>query len=119
MNKTGVKVLSKGALVFAVVLPLSNLPATPAWAHAWLGSLPLALVGIAYLSLQLRLRPDRRTLFRRLLLAATFLLWAVDQVLPPGRIAMLIGDLVVSAYVLDLYWIIQEQEAAPVYERRQ
>jgi hypothetical protein len=47
------------------------------------------------------------------------LLWAVDQVLPPGRIAMLIGDLVVSAYVLDLYWLIQEQEAAPVCDRRQ
>jgi hypothetical protein len=119
MNKTAVGFLAKGALLFSVVLLFSNLPSTPAWAHAWLGSLPLALAGIAYAALQLRLRPNRRALVRRLLLAATFLLWAIDQVLPPGRIAMLIGDLVVSAYVLDLYWLIQEQEAAPVCDRRQ
>ena len=119
MNKTSVGLLAKGALLFSIVLLFSNLPETPAWAHAWLGSLPLALAGMAYLSLQLRLRPKRRTLFKRLLLAVTFLLWAVDQVLPAGRIAMLIGDVVVSAYVLDLYWMIQEQEAAPVYEQRQ
>jgi hypothetical protein len=119
MNKTTVGFLAKCSLLFSVVLLLSNLPSTPTWAHAWLGSLPLALAGIAYATLQLRLKPGLRTLFRRLLLAATFLLWAVDQVLPPGRIAMLIGDLVVSAYVLDLYWMIQEQEAAPLADRRQ
>jgi hypothetical protein len=119
MNKTTVGFLAKSSLVFSVVLLFSNVPSTPAWAHSWLGSLPLALAGIAYASLQLRLKPGRRTLFRRLLLAATFLLWAVDQVLPPGRMAMLIGDLVVSAYVLDLYWMIEEQEAAPASDRRQ
>jgi hypothetical protein len=47
---------------------------------------------------------------RRLLLAGTFILWAIDQLLPSGRLAMVIGDAVVSAYVLDLFWIIQEQE---------
>jgi hypothetical protein len=47
---------------------------------------------------------------KRLLLAGTFILWAIDQLLPSGRIAMVIGDVVVSAYVLDLFWIIQEQE---------
>jgi hypothetical protein len=40
-----------------------------------------------------------------LLLASAFILWAVDQLLPPGQLATLIGDAVISAYVLDLYWM--------------
>jgi hypothetical protein len=78
--------------------------------HAWLSSLPLALAGAAYAVLQIRLRPNRRTLLKRVLLAGTFMLWAIDQLLPPGRLALLIGDAVVAAYVLDLFWIIQEQD---------
>jgi hypothetical protein len=69
----------------------------------------LALAGLAYAILQIRLRPGRRTLAKRLLLAASFIFWAVDQLLPTGRLATFIGDAVVSAYVLDLLWIIQEQ----------
>src|SRR5579863_1518272 len=45
-------------------------------------------------------------LAKRLLLAASFILWAIDQLLRSGRLAMFIGDAVVSAYVLDLFWII-------------
>jgi hypothetical protein len=33
----------------------------------------------------------------------------VDQLLPPGRLATAIGDVVIAAYVLDLYWLMQEQ----------
>lgn len=51
----------------------------------------------------------RWTLLERLLLAAAFILWAIDQFLPSGKLAMLVGDAVVSAYVLDLFWIVQEQ----------
>ena len=93
----------------SAALLLSNLQATPARLHIWLSSLPLALAGAAYALLQRRLRPGRSTLLKRLLLACTFLLWAVDQLLPPGQVATVIGDFVVSAYVLDLFWIIQEQ----------
>ena len=50
-----------------------------------------------------------RTLLKRLLLAATFVIWAVDQLLPLGRFATLIGDVVIAAYVLDLFWLSQEQ----------
>lgn len=71
----------------------------------------MALAGVAYAGLQIRLRPDRRTLGKRLLLAATFVLWAINQLMPPGRLSAFVGDVVVSAYVLDLFWIIQEQSA--------
>jgi hypothetical protein len=112
MNKISplVRLLSTCALLCSALLLLSNLQFLPAWTHAWLGSLPLALAGAAYALLQIRLRPNRRTLFKRLLLAGTFLLWAIDQLLPPGRFAMVLGDIVVAAYVLDLFWIIQEQD---------
>jgi hypothetical protein len=103
--------LTMCALVCAALLLVSNVQSIPANTHAWLSSLPLALAGVAYALLQIRLRPDRETLAKRWLLAASFILWAVDQLLPPGRIATLIGDAVISAYVLDLFWIIQEQRS--------
>jgi hypothetical protein len=111
MNKTSpvVGFLTKCALICATLLLFSNLQVTSTKAHAWLSSLPLALAGVAYAVLQIRLRPDRWTLVKRLLLAASFVLWAIDQFLPSGRLAMFVGDAVVSAYVLDLFWIIQEQ----------
>jgi hypothetical protein len=100
------------ALVLAGILLLSNLSFIPARLHGYLSSLPLAMAGIGYAILQLRVRPPRGTLLKRLLLAATFLIWAVDQLLPSGPLATLIGDAVIAAYVLDLYWLIQEQASA-------
>jgi hypothetical protein len=101
---------ARGALVCSALLLLSNLQFTSTRTHAWLSSLSLALAGGAYAVLQIRLRPGRRTFVRRLLLAGTFLVWAIDQLLPPGRLAVVIGDVVVAAFVMDLFRIIQEQE---------
>jgi hypothetical protein len=107
-----VGVLAKCALICSALLLLSNLRFVSARANnAWLSSLPLALAGIAYAVLQIRLRPSRPTLLKRLLLAASFIFWAIDQLLPSGQMATLVGDAVVSAYVLDLFWMIQEQKA--------
>jgi hypothetical protein len=102
--------LTKGSLLCSVLLLLSNLQFPLTRAHIWLSSLALALVGVAYALLQIRLRPRRGVLLKRLLLASTFLLWSIDQLLSPGHLATVLGDVVVSAYVLDLFWIIQEQE---------
>jgi hypothetical protein len=117
MNKVSFVVgfLTKCALLSSILLLLSNLQFTSIRDHAWLSSLPLALAGAAYAVLQIRLKPGRRTLVKRVLLAGTFILWAIDQLLPPGRLAIFLGDAVVAAYVLDLFWIIQEQNesAAP------
>jgi hypothetical protein len=113
MNKTPsfVVFLISAALLCAATLLLLNIQIMPAHLHAWVSSLPLALAGAAYAILQFFLKPSRRTLLKRLLLAATFILWAIDQILPPGRLATVIGDVVISAYVLDLFWIIQEQSS--------
>lgn len=101
--------LATCALLSAALLLISNAAVTPPPIHTWLSAIPLALIGIAYAIMQIRMKPGPATLAKRLLLAGTFILWAVDQFLPPGRLANLVGDFVVSAYVIDLYWIIQEQ----------
>jgi hypothetical protein len=109
--------MSMLAVLLAGVLLLSNLsfvaglPWDSVRLHSYLSAAPLALAGIAYALLQIRKRPARGTLFKRLLLAATFITWAVDQLLPPGRVATAVGDVVIAAYVLDLYWLVLEQAA--------
>jgi hypothetical protein len=112
--RTSAGTLSKLALVTSAILLISNLPLTAARAsNPWLSSLPLALVGVAYAVLQIPLKPDRVTLLKRLLLAAAFVLWAVDQVLPPGPMTTFIGDVVISAYVVDLVWMMRDQTGSP------
>jgi hypothetical protein len=108
--QTAAGLLSKLALFFSALLLIANWPNTSARAvNPWLSSLPLAFIGFAYAVLQIRLRPDGATLIKRLILAGAFVLWAIDQVLPIGRLATFIGDVVVATYVVDLFWIIQDQ----------
>jgi hypothetical protein len=108
-NTSRVRSLMLIALACAGMLLLSNLPDISTRQHAYLSSVPLALAGIGYAILQFRVRPPRATLLKRLLMAATFVVWAADQLLPPGPLARFIGDIVIAAYVLDLYWLTQEQ----------
>ena len=105
----GLRVFPVLSLLLAGALLVSNLPFVPGPLHMYLSALPLALAGAGYAMLQILVRPPLATLLKRLLLAATFLLWAIDQLLPPGRFATVLGDVVIAAYVLDLYWLAQEQ----------
>ena len=107
-----VRVLSVLSLICAAVLIASNALSPSAKLHNSLSSLPLLLAGLGYALLQFQLRPDRTTFLKRMLLAGSFVLWAVVQVLDPGRVATLLGDLVIAAYVLDLTWIVDEQAAS-------
>jgi hypothetical protein len=111
----GLRIFPALSVLLAGVLLVANLPVVPGSLHLYLSALPLALAGLGYALLQAFLRPPRTILLKRLLLAATFMLWAVDQLLPAGRAATLIGDVVIAAYVLDLYWLAQEQvSSSPV-----
>jgi hypothetical protein len=109
---TGFRVFPFLSLLLAAALLASNLPFVPLSLHLYLTALPLALAGAGYALLQILLKPPLATLLKRLLLASTFLLWAIDQLLPPGRGATFLGDVVIAAYVLDLYWLAQEQVSA-------
>jgi hypothetical protein len=97
------------ALTLAGIILFSDLPNLPNQLHGYLSSLALATAGVGYAVLQLLRRPPLGTMLKRLLLAATFVLWAIDQLLPAGKVATFIGDVVIAAYILDLYWLIQEQ----------
>lgn len=101
-------ILAKCSLLAAGVLLAVNLFVVGE-AHAWFSSLPLALAGLGYSLLQIGLKPTARVLLKRLVLAAAFLLWALVQMLPSGRLAVFLGDAVIAAYVLDLYWMMRDQ----------
>ena len=107
-NSVLVWILAKCALVAAGLLLVAN-QFVNAGAHAYISSLPLALIGVGYMLLQIELKPRRPVLLKRLVLAGAFLLWAVVQLLPSGPLAVFLGDTVIAAYVLDLFWVMQDQ----------
>jgi hypothetical protein len=111
MNAPGLlaklSVFSAGALLLAsIFMPLPSHTRL----HPWISALPLALAGIGYALVQFQLRPSRAVLLKRLLLAAAFVFWAIDQVMPAGRVAVFIGDGVIAAYVLDLFWMLRDEQ---------
>jgi hypothetical protein len=109
-------VLSSVALLCVGATPLlSSLPTYIAKAafHGWalvknlpLSSLPLLLAGSSYVLLQAILRPRPLELLKRLMLGMAFLLWGVVQLMPPGDLAVELGNLVIALYVVDLGLII-------------
>src|ERR1700739_2727394 len=62
---------------------------------------PLLLVGLSFLLFQPILRPGRMDLLKNVLLAGTFLLWGVVQLMPQNSTAARLGDLVIALYVVD------------------
>ena len=101
--------LARVSLIAAAVLLVGNQFVSPE-VHGLLSALPLLLGGAAFALLQVSLKPPRVTLMKRLLLSAAFIGWGVDEVLPAGRVALFLGDAVIAAYVLDLFWMTGDQE---------
>lgn len=83
---------------------LSRLPA------AWISASPLLLVGAAFLILQPVIRPRPMELLKNVLLAATFLLWGAIQFMPRNATSLLLGDVVIALYVVDLAWVILDSK---------
>lgn len=104
---SGIRILPLLSVLAAAVLLAVSL--FPTGLHPYLSALPLALAGAGYALLQGGIKPPAGVLWKRLLLAATFVMWAIDQLLPAGRAATVLGDVVIAAYVLDLYWLAQDQ----------
>jgi hypothetical protein len=67
---------------------------------------PLLLVGVAFLTIQLVIRPQWKELLKNALLAATFILWGIVQLMPQNGWSLKLGNLVVVLFVLDLAWTI-------------
>jgi len=73
--------------------------------HAPVSAAPLLLIGAASLGFQVLTRPKPLELFKALLVSLAFILWGVDQMLPPGWLTTTAGDVVIVLYVIDLGWI--------------
>jgi hypothetical protein len=101
--------LARLSLIAAGVLLLAN-QFVPRQLHGWLSASPLLLAGAGYVLLQIRLNQPRRALLKRLVLAAAFIGWGIDQLLPSGRAALFLGDAVIATYVLDLFWMAADQQ---------
>jgi hypothetical protein len=71
---------------------------------AAISAAPLFLAGISFLLVQSIARPSRTELLKNVLLAATFLLWGVVQLMPQTATSRRLGNLVIALYVLDLAW---------------
>jgi hypothetical protein len=97
-------VLSLAACIVLLVggARLADLPRLSAFASA----APLLLVGTSFLIAQPLLRPRLLELFKNVLLAATFLLWGIVQLMPPNTLSARLGNVVIALYVLDLAWLI-------------
>jgi hypothetical protein len=96
-------------VICAVLLVVDGLPQLLSHlSHAPLSAAPLLLIGLAYLALQPLVRPRPLERLKRVLLGTAFILWGIDQLLPSGRLATVLGDVVIVLYVLDLGLIIRD-----------
>lgn len=93
----------------AVLLLFDGVPSVVSrLSHAPVSAAPLLLIGVAYLALRPLVRPRPLELLKRVLLGTAFILWGIDQLLPVGRVATVLGDVVIVLYVLDLGLIIRD-----------
>jgi hypothetical protein len=76
---------------------------------AAISAVPLLTVGLSFLVVQAMVRPRWTELLKNLLLAATFLLWGVVQLMTQGVLSKRLGDVVVALYVADLAWTVLAQ----------
>jgi hypothetical protein len=67
---------------------------------------PLLLIGVAFVIFQPLAHPRWKDLLKNLLLAGTFILWGIIQLMPQTALSLRLGNLVIALFVLDLAWII-------------
>lgn len=93
--------------VVGVLFLWDALPALfPANSHDFLGAYPLAMIAFAYLVYQSARRPALREWVKAILLAAAFFFWAANQLWPQSRQAVLLNDIAIGLFVLDVFLVI-------------
>lgn len=73
--------------------------------RSWFSAMSLLFVGVAFLMAQPMMRLEPREFVKNVLLAGTFLLWGMVQLMPQNLLSMRLGSLVVVLFVLDLAWV--------------
>jgi peptidoglycan/LPS O-acetylase OafA/YrhL len=94
------------ALGSAMLAEEAGMCLIPRLSRGALSAAPLLLVGVALLILQPVIRPRSKELLKNVLLAATFILWGIVQLIPQNALSVKLGSVVVALYVLDLAWAI-------------
>jgi hypothetical protein len=77
----------------------------PAKAHNFLGAFPLAMIAFAFLVYQSAHRPPFREWVKALILAAAFFFWAANQLWPDSRQAVVLNDIAIGLFVLDVFLV--------------
>jgi hypothetical protein len=74
-------------------------------ARSVISAASLLLIGVAFLIVQpmMRLRP--KEFLKNLLLATSFILWGMVQLMPQNVLSIRLGGVVIALYVLDLAWV--------------
>lgn len=106
----------RGMTIFLVVLAvvfgcalliddarISNIPRFPAGA---LSAISLLLAGGALVLVQSVMTFQPKEFLKNVLLAATFILWGIIQLIPQSTLSTRLGNLVVALFVLDVAWAI-------------
>jgi hypothetical protein len=106
----GVVTLATAGLLLAWNLAPGHFPAR---AHDVLGALPLAVVALAALVHQASRPSGWRDMLKSSLLAAAFLFWAGNQLWPEHPRALLMNDVAIVLFVLDVVFVIVGWPAAP------
>ncbi|HTE85475.1 MAG TPA: hypothetical protein VK821_12155 [Dehalococcoidia bacterium] len=75
----------------------------PPRAHLLLAAAPLGLAAISSLIFQAAKRQRPLEIIKAVVLAAAFLFWAANQLLPDIRQALLLNDLAITLFVLDIF----------------
>lgn len=93
-------------IVVAAVLLCDAFPLLlPGKGHDRLAALSLALIAFSYLIYQAAHRPGWREWVKAILLAVAFLFWAGNQVWPDLRQAVVLNDLAIALFVLDVFLV--------------
>jgi hypothetical protein len=97
MAKTGLGVVLM--VVVGALLARDAFPAAfPADVQRLLAALPLVLVALSYLAYQGLRQPGPRELLKAVLLAAAFIFWAANQLMPQSLAATLFNDIAIVLF---------------------
>jgi O-antigen ligase len=77
----------------------------PARSHDFLGAFPLAIIAFAYIVYQCARRPACMEFVKAIMLAVAFLFWAANQLWPNLRQAILLNDIAITLFVLDVFLV--------------
>jgi cation transport ATPase len=76
----------------------------PRLSHSVISAVSLLLAGVALLVVQPVMGFQLKESLKNVLLAATFILWGIVQLMPQNLLSMRLGNIVVALFVLDVAW---------------